>query len=184
MAVSDDILQENIAGPGDDVYMTELFSHRPGRLRNTPIMRAGTIAAPPDEPIQTRHGEFAAYLVEARSTPGLNGCPVFLNPRGFRRVAQLGFFPQDDSTRTQETRGEAFTTGFYLLGVGYGLYDTRYRVRPTSSVQRINMGIGLVVPAEGIMDLLGAPDEVDMRDRHLRKLRSAHGGAVTPDSLQ
>jgi hypothetical protein len=178
-AVNDDILRENVAGPGDDVLVAGLFSDRPGDFRNIPIVRAGTIAALPDEPIKTSHGTFPAYLVEARSTPGMSGCPVFLNLRGFRRVASPGKNPLMEVVHTLGR--EALTTGFYLLGVGHGHYDSPYRPRPAAKLQRLNAGIALVTPAERITDLVMAPREIASRKKAIEHRRQEGSSPIVAD---
>ena len=165
MCVTDDILRVNSAGPGDEVCVSGLFANRPGVARNIPIVRTGTIAAMPGEPIATTDGTFPAYLIETRSTPGMSGSPVFLNLSGFRSVPR----------RRAETDGEAppleraLVSGFYLLGVGYGHYTGPYRSRPSSNTQRINTGISLAVPSKRITDLLLHEEERRLRQETLSR---------------
>jgi hypothetical protein len=63
-------------GIGDDVYVAGMFVARVGETRNIPILRTGTIAAMPEEKIETQYGYHDAYLIEARSIDGLSGSPV------------------------------------------------------------------------------------------------------------
>lgn len=78
------VVQEHEIGIGDSVLIIGLFSKRAGRKRNVPIVRTGTIAAMPDEPLEdTKTGLwYNAYLLEVRSIGGLSGSPV---------VAYLGY---------------------------------------------------------------------------------------------
>src|SRR5262249_43071316 len=149
----DDIVRVNRVGPGDEVFLTGLFSHRPGNSQNIPIIRVGNIAAMPGEPIQTPHGAFQAYLVEARSTPAMSGSPVFLNVTGLR----------DIEPPVHEMGNAALVRGLYLLGVGYGHYNDTRRRRPATALQKINTGIALVVPTKRISDLVRGTDEVVRR---------------------
>lgn len=77
MATADVIAAEAI-GIGDELVVVGLFTSHFGRTRNLPIVRAGIIAAMPDEPLEDRDsGEFFdAYLAEVRSVGGLSGSPV------------------------------------------------------------------------------------------------------------
>ena len=62
---------------GDDVFICGMYLSRIGETRNLPIVRTGTIAAMPSEMVRTSYGYHHVYLIEARSTGGLSGSPVF-----------------------------------------------------------------------------------------------------------
>jgi hypothetical protein len=76
--LSDEVIEREGIGVGEDVIAIGLFTHRDGRHENRPIVRSGVIAAMPDEPLEDpRSGlEYDAYLVEIRSIGGLSGSPV------------------------------------------------------------------------------------------------------------
>jgi hypothetical protein len=127
---------------GDELFFTGLFSEHFGRTRNIPIVRVGNIAALPEEPISTKMGKMKAYLVEARSIGGLSGSPVFINLSGMR--------------------GGGISAGgnFFLLGLIHGHFDTddsdvdALVVDDGLEKTNVNMGIGIVVPSERILEVI------------------------------
>ena len=59
------------------------------RLRTTdpPLVgRAGQSLGRLEGGVGHRDGTWPAYLIEARSTPGMSGCPVFLSLTGLRSI--------------------------------------------------------------------------------------------------
>lgn len=148
-------------GPGDDVFFAGLFSMHEGQARNIPIMRVGNIAAMPEERIVTNFGFIDAYLVEARSTGGLSGCPVFVHlaPVGLQRRIVC------------DEEGS-----FFLLGVMQGHWDemsprnARGDTVIEDSLQErgVNMGIAIVVPATKILEILNHPQMLE-RDRKIEE---------------
>ena len=67
-------------GLGDEVFISGLFHYHFGTNRNIPIIRIGNIAALDEENISVdKFGKIEGFLVEARSTGGLSGSPVFVN---------------------------------------------------------------------------------------------------------
>lgn len=76
MALADeDSIQAHGVGIGDEILMVGLFTKRHGFRRNIPIVRAGIIAAMPEEPIEDEDtgNLYDAYLAEIRSIGGLSG---------------------------------------------------------------------------------------------------------------
>ncbi len=63
---SDDISKHRI-GPGDEVFMTGLFTAVKGHTRNLPIVRMGNVALFPGEQVEWDGNFIDAYLVESRS---------------------------------------------------------------------------------------------------------------------
>lgn len=76
---TDEVIQKESIGIGDDVFAIGLFTRKSGEERNTPIMRSGIIASMPEEPFEVEEGQHDAYLVELRSIGGISGSPVFVN---------------------------------------------------------------------------------------------------------
>jgi hypothetical protein len=168
MALTPEIINTEVIGLGDDVFLTGLFVCRPGRDRMIPILRTGAIAAMPEEPIEwtrnTVEGQFSvsmeAYLVEARSIGGLSGSPVFVSLGGMRNIGGGA------------VRLAGGGPGFHLLGLMHGHWDAP----PDSAAEaiattegskltdadevreeRVNMGIGIVVPIAAILAVLDQP---------------------------
>ncbi len=53
---NDDIVREKNIGAGDDVFITGLLVYHPGVTRNLPIVRLGSIAAMPEDPVELTTG--------------------------------------------------------------------------------------------------------------------------------
>ena len=136
MFLSDEILKQGKIGIGDEVYIIGLFAHVTGTKRNQPIARVGNIAMIPSERIQVEtdnfEGKIEAYLIEARSSGGLSGSPVFVRE---------SFLPN------KGCKGE-----HYLLGLAIGHWAPKLKndileikIRHENGV---NVGIAAVVPAK------------------------------------
>jgi len=174
-SVNDDLFLSGLAGPGDDITLVGLFARQPGRFQNTPIVRTGTLAALPSDPIQTHeNGTWPAYLIEARSTEGMSGFPVFLNMTGYRRAARpLGVLAKQSPVELYESGRDVLYRGCYLLGGGHGHFNhTRSRSSRNLRgyvIEKINTGIALVVPHERVLELTHSPKEKAMRRKDLER---------------
>ena len=140
-------------GLGEETIIAGLFAPHHGNTKNIPIVRIGSIAAMPEEKVITRIGQIDAYLVEARSIGGLSGSPVFVNMGIMRdRGGVLEIEKRVDGTRSLGT--------IYLLGLMHGHYDE----------EKVNMGIGIVVPATKILEVINQEaalrEEKRLRERH------------------
>jgi hypothetical protein len=150
---------------GDEVLFVGLFSGHPGNVRNVPIVRVGNIAAMPGEPINLKSwGKMVAYLVEARSIGGLSGAPVF---------AYFG------PTRARPGGGVVLAgnrPALHLLGVMHGHFDASERDGADASDDAdekgrevVNMGIGIVVPIEAVIELFNTPSTLESKARLRRE---------------
>lgn len=160
MVATDEIIKKESIGLGDEVFVTGLFVSHFGKFRNTPIVRVGNIASMPDEKVDTKDfGSIEAYLIEVRSIGGLSGSPVFVH---------LGLVRHIDG---QVKFAQKVPVGgiFYLLGVMHGHWD-----RDENTIDGlaqdidggwVNMGIGIVVPATKILEILYQPEWVDEREK-------------------
>lgn len=134
-------------GIGDEVFMVGLFRNHMGQDRNEPILRVGNIAALPADPIQTKgYGPMHALLIETRSIGGLSGSPVFVH---------LGPIRMQDSQITANPTERPF----FFLGLMHGHWDA-FEVEADAhlldpGLEKVNMGIGIVVPADEIFRLFG-----------------------------
>lgn len=150
--ITDERINMGLVGPGDDVFVTGLFLYHQGTQRNIPIIRAGNIAVMPEEPIKSvdkRYAPMTGYLIEARSTGGLSGSPVFVHC-GTGRILQVG--------------------PIYLLGLMHGHWNWRYPnlgkvIVKAKYAEAINMGIGIVVPAQKILEVINQPALQEMRSK-------------------
>ena len=172
---TDEVLTKYSIGPGDDVFLTGYFSSFPGERKNIPIVRMGNIAAMPDEPLTTRGGvPMNGYLIEARSIGGLSGSPVFVQMAPWRIV---------DGTVSQFTG-----MTHYLLGLVHGHYDVaanspaEQAKKDTEKAERINVGIGVVVPVKDIWETIMQPELEEGRQKKLKEMDDSPSGIV-PDSL-
>ena len=138
MALDSGAILQHRVGPGDDVFVAGLFVHHPGRERNIPIVRVGTLAAMNDEEIcdGSPYAPLDGYLIEARSTGGLSGSPVFLH-LGYTRWIDL-------QVKTLQVENP-----LYLLGLIHAHWD-----ESNQEAGPINMGIAIVVPAQRIIDVI------------------------------
>lgn len=146
---SHEVVREQSIGIGEEVFLTGLFVNHFGQSRNIPIVRVGNIAAMPEEAVATRLGPMEAYLVEARSIGGLSGSPVFVHLGIARSIDGQVKFAQGGPI-------------FFLLGLMHGHWDVTEldvddAMLDEPSRRNINMGIGIVVPAWKISDVLDQP---------------------------
>lgn len=155
MTATEEIIQKEEIGVGDDVFLTGLFVTHFGSQRNIPIIRVGNIAAMPEEKVHTEDlGDIDAYLVEARSIGGLSGSPVFaylgsMRRKGTKQVGRQGLL-------------------FYWIGLMHGHFDlSKYEMdnlaEDSMNKLKINMGIAIVVPVWKILEVVN--QEIFMKDR-------------------
>jgi hypothetical protein len=174
------IASEHI-GAGEEVFIAGYFSYFPGQRKNIPIVRVGNIAAMPDELLETKNRvKMAGYLIEARSIGGLSGSPVFVHMPALRVI---------DGEVTQNT-GKIH----YLLGLMHGHYDLKETSladaagedgaeMDATNPERLNVGIGIVVPAKDIEETLMQDELVEARKRATAQER-ADDGPVSLDSVE
>jgi len=153
------LLEELEIGIGDEIFATGLFTPAAGTLRNEPIVRHGNISMMPQEQIQTELGYADVYLVESRSIGGLSGCPVFVRPT--IRLPQ-----QSTSPHTKNVFGVGH--GATLLGLMHGHWDINESDlnKPYITHDRkhgVNLGVGIVVPAYKILEVISQPELAEMR---------------------
>jgi len=142
----------NLLSLGARVFAVGLFKPGQGNERNIPIVRIGNIAAMPPDLVRTRHaGELDAYLVELRSTVGLSGSPVFVNP------------PHERGVRTSE---EGLWSEHVFVGLLHGhlnapdLGERRATDGDAPPAFERDTGIGVVVPVWKIVETLYQPDSL------------------------
>jgi hypothetical protein len=147
-------------GPGDEVFIVGLFYLHAGKEKNIPIVRAGIIAAMPEEKIETPFGIIDGYLIEARSIHGLSGSPVFVYLGAFRPVDPGYQMEYPPMPTIRPTFHEGLKSPmYYLLGMMLGHFDTE----PSDlEMEQINMGIGVVVPIEKVLEVINQPHFAEM----------------------
>jgi hypothetical protein len=152
--VTADVIEKESIGIGDELIVVGLFTSHYGRTANRPIVRAGIIAAMPDEPIEdpTSGLPFDAYLAEVRSIGGLSGSPVWLviNP-----------------TRFHQGKLEP-RLHFYLLGLIRGHWrkeEVWLSDSGEAEQDSLNTGIAMVTPIQKALDILYSEESVKERRR-------------------
>ncbi len=141
---------------GEETVIVGLFAPHSGSAKNIPVLRIGNIAAMPEEKVSTTLGLIDAYLIEARSSGGLSGSPVFVNLGVMRD--RLGVVEVEKFIGARKDTGGTI----YLLGLIHGHFDDKN--------QNVNMGIGIVVPAAKILEVINQESilvaEKEISERH------------------
>lgn len=173
---------------GDAAYVVGLFHLLHGTEENRPIVHTGHIAMlPEDEKIPVSDKEVEGYLVQANAISGCSGSPVFAQ----RSLSVLvppqmlrGSIHKDATPVAGEIPGS-----IWLLGV----WSSSWKVQGSQIVSVRNdadnvaggaapLGMGVVVPASKLIELLEDAELADARAAALRpKSRAAE---ATLDSLK
>jgi hypothetical protein len=158
-AATNAVIANHQIGIGDEVFLAGLFSPHYGKKNNIPIVRVGNIAAMPQEKVNTHIGEIDAYLIEARSIGGLSGSPVFVQIGGMRH----GVVTVSSGLQ------------FFLLGLMHGHFDSQIlqkdATEDTIKAETVNMGIGIVVPVEKIMETINQPKISDAEKQEVENFK-------------
>jgi hypothetical protein len=170
-------------GIGEELFYPSLFLHHRGRGRNHPVMRFGTLAAMPIEPVITKSGPIKAYLMEGRSIGGHSGAPVFVNffaPRTYHHERPVPLPTPAEAAMPYRLLGLLRS---YLKAKDSGEYLTD---EPTTEDLWINSGISTIVPADEIIEVLMQSDLTELRmadeKRLVEGLDVPTAGRVTDDS--
>lgn len=167
------LIDERRIGIGDFAYVIGLFRLLQGTKRNLPVVHTGNIALMPgDDPlpvwdkVERKLYEVEGYLVEAHSIDGLSGAPVFA-----RRTFAL------DESRKSFLGGEIGLLGMWQSSWG-GEPSKELAVGYSDMGQPISvpLGLGIVVPADKIIETLELADLKKERERRKelsRKLAAA-----------
>lgn len=154
MATKEEFDKRNI-WPGETTFLVGLFTSHYGTIHNRPIVRVGNIAAMPEEFIFTETGYVKSYLVECRSIGGLSGSPVFL----FRCSCIMPGEEEIESLFLGMMRGRLNTTDANDVVGGDSIHDA------------INTGIGVVIPAEVIFNIINQSDFIAQREDTVKELK-------------
>lgn len=140
-------------GTGDEFFIVGMFSPAGPKASNVPMVRTGTIAMLSSEPIQVEleRGsvtEIEGYLVEVHSLTGMSGSPAFVRsmvPGGMGSLYLLGMMQGHWPIKASQI-GEM------------ELEEPNRLTEPT-----LHTGIGVVVPAKKILDVLNLQALRDQR---------------------
>jgi hypothetical protein len=169
-SLSPDLIKKHRVGIGDEAYIAGMFVGRMGNKRNIPIVRQGTIAAMPDEPMETSYGFHEAFLLESLSIHGLSGSPVCLNMPLNRRMSSTYLM-----NGPLPLPGDA-PLPFYVMGMVlgynevYGPTDKINLATPTKSGRQrrvnvaLNTGIAVVLPIWKVIEAIDEPSIQSQRD--------------------
>jgi hypothetical protein len=170
---TDEVIEREDIGIGDDVFAIGLFNQKWGDERNIPIMRTGIIASMPQEPLEAIDSEgryvgtYNAYLVELRSIGGLSGSPVFVNLDFWR----LG--PNMLESKI-ELGGFTIRRKMHLLGMIRGHWDLERQnaardrspaATDDEEIDRLNTGIAIVTPIQEVLDVLNGEAAMKIREK-------------------
>lgn len=183
LLLSDDKVRELGLNVGDLCYGVGLFKLMQGSKRNVPIVHTGHIALMPgDEEIPVKDwtkGPTAppklvrGYLVEIQNLKGLSGSPVLV--RSTINAVVPTFERGGGGTRaTGSSYVGAYDADLHLLGVWSASWDgfgDRAASREYGNT-RIPLGMGTVVPAGRIIELLETDAATD-RIRHVTRMLNA-----------
>ena len=153
------------AGIGDEVFFVGCFVNHSGKNRNIPIARAGSISAMPSEPILTKLGEQAGYIVDGISIGGFSGAPVMVSPIVGVSLAN-GLQMASKETRLLGQRQTS------LLGLVHGHFDIDESISDSIELDNrtngtVNSGLAIVVPSIFIIETIEQEYFKIERDKHL-----------------
>lgn len=168
--ITKEVLKKFEIRPGELTFLVGLFTSHYDTTHNVLIVRMGNIAALPKEPILIDVGYVRGYLVETRSIGGLSGSPVFLNISSWGSLIGI----------------KDYHVECMFLGMMLGRLNTTDEndvVGGDSISDAINTGIGVVIPAEVIFNMLNQSDFIAQREdtvKELKKKTHYRPCAVTP----
>jgi hypothetical protein len=151
-------------GIGDEVFITGLFWKRAGQEQITPVVRHGHIAMMATERIPTKHyGPAYMHLIEAFTTAGLSGSPVFVNETVYfeYRGSRPRAYPENQAINPV---GMAIGPT-HILGLVHGMMPTETMVElndpEIDPKQKWHSGISMVVPSNQILEIINQPELIE-----------------------
>jgi hypothetical protein len=183
-------------GIGDFTYTVGLFRLMSGEKRNLPVVHFGTIAlVPNDERVPVRDWsnrnrviQVEGYLIETQSLQGLSGAPVFVRP-----TVPMSLVPPNLLLDPRSLPGGRLPEAMHslaprqsvvLLGLWQGSWDAPAEaIVGAGQDVRVPVGMGVVVPAEKIVETLEIEGLKNMRKNIKEKREREHAvPAANPDS--
>ena len=170
-------------GPGDFAYVVGLYRLLKDTRRNIPLVHTGHIAAlaadhpiPVVDPVTGKVRPTRAYLVESRAISGASGSPVFAR----RSIEHT--IPDPAASPGHILR--AWTPGsVWLLGLWQSSWPRKAEQDLIESADlsddvKVSVGVGLVVPATFIQEVLDMP-EIGEQRAHRKRARDLEVAATT-----
>jgi hypothetical protein len=176
-------------GPGDFAYVVGLYRLLKDTRRNIPLVHTGHIAATAlDHPIPVGDSvggtiPTRAYLVESRAISGASGSPVFVRRSVDYTTREAADIPKSERLKVT-TPGSVWLLGLWQASWPKKPDQTLIESAGIESGVTVSVGIGLVVPAPYIIDVLGQDDMRSqwMRWKNDRDLRVAATTDVAPST--
>jgi len=146
---------------GDEAVIIGHFGLLPGKVRNTPLARLGTVAMFPDDKVRVVYPdkeirEVYAYLLEVHSLSGMSGCPVFVH----QVFTVTDGFGRPTANRVGEVRLLGLMTGHWPV-------PEEDKKKLGASGHELNLGISLVAPGRHILETIMRKEALIERDEWL-----------------
>jgi hypothetical protein len=174
-------IASNGIGVGDQAYAVGLFRVLHGRKRNLQVVHTGNLALLPGEervPVDDWERPGAGerkwvegYLVEGNGLQGLSGAPVFVRPTFISEEFNL--------EGGRQVHAMLSRLDLLLLGIWQGAWDAKTDALLTADrgrEMRVSVGMGVVVPASKLIEVLEMPKLKTERDAIYRQ-RERDGSA-------
>jgi hypothetical protein len=168
--VTQQMAEDLTIGLGDDLFMVGRFINHDGKLKNTPVLRFGTIAMMPEEPIEVNKDEKQeSFLIEIRTIPGFSGSPVFIHMPAESRSKDRDFKPNPADRQLLEQFGWLEK----CLGIEWCRVKGETAKMPlfNGSTYHIQVTTGMsgCIPAWKIIDFLQTNDKFAMKRKEAEK---------------
>ena len=159
LATAETLEDKNI-GPGDLAYVVGLFHIVTGKERISPIVHTSHVAMLPAEQVPVKDfGNVEAYLVEAKSPlGGLSGSPVFV-----RKTVPVQMTPEAVSGIDPKAYGAIWLLGMWQAD-WTAIAEEIIGANPWPGKVDFPFGMGVIVPAERIIELLNHQDFTKERE--------------------
>jgi len=163
-------------GSGDMAYIVGVYKFLYGKKRNMPAVHVGHIASMADgEEIMTRDWRVSkpedadpvpiyGHLVQAPTMPGASGSPVFVRRSLYAPMLEF------DQAGIKQTLNAWKYGSVWLLGLWHGVWgDASKLVMTPSGEVDVGMNMGIVIPADKILETLNRTELVEMRAAAAKK---------------
>jgi hypothetical protein len=168
---------------GSDVFMAGMLATSPGDTSVDAVVRSGCIAREEgnvevelDEEGKKRR-KVLAFLIEAMAWGGESGSPVFTyEPQYFLKGTQITNILENPHGDLVQAFMESRITPSFV-----GMLHAHFRVNDNLTGSSVNSGIGIVIPARVILDLIQNNARlVEDRSRTIEQHRKQNGSAAKP----
>jgi len=144
MFATQEIIEREGIGVGNDIYIIGLFSERHGVRNNRPIVRYGHLAAMANELMTDNNTgfEYNAFLGDILSIGGLSGSPVFVE--------------LEPVSADYKKRAITFERKGFLLGLVRGHWDRKQKNENSliEEFENVNIGVTIITPISEVLSVL------------------------------